>query len=154
MEENTIPPERGFHAGVQTEQAFVPNYMTQDIQGSSKGTFLILESRGKAFSKKLRVTELDAYLILTSSNGTTTKLSVPPALQPVKIDSFCVISFSPVSLLYVFPQKSFAALEEDCCQCSGFIAFINFYNLVARLGASSNRGGTRPESRWQCHMGE
>jgi hypothetical protein len=51
------------------------------------------------------------YLILTSSNGTTTKLSVAPALQPVMMASCLVISASPDSDLNVFPQKSFAALE-------------------------------------------
>lgn len=50
------------------------------------------------------------YLILTSSNGTTTKLSVAPALQPVTMESCLVISGSPVRVLKVFPQKSFAAL--------------------------------------------
>ena len=53
----------------------------------------------------------ETYLILTSSNGTTTKLSVAPALQPVMIESFLVISASPVMVLNVFPQKSFAALR-------------------------------------------
>lgn len=37
-----------------------------------------------------------SHLILTSSNGTTTKLSVAPALHPVKIESCCVILDSPV----------------------------------------------------------
>jgi len=57
--------------------------------------------------------EQRAYLILTSSNGTTTKLSVAPALQPVMMESCLVISGSPDSVLNVFPQKSFAALSRD-----------------------------------------
>jgi hypothetical protein len=60
----------------------------------------------------MTVGEVDdqTYLILTSSKGTTTKLSVAPALQPVKIDSCCVILVSPDRERYVLPQKSFAAL--------------------------------------------
>lgn len=52
-----------------------------------------------------------AHLILTSSKGTTTKLSVAPALQPVMMDSCRVISVSPDNFLKVVPQKSFAALN-------------------------------------------
>ena len=51
-----------------------------------------------------------AHLILTSSKGTTTKLSVAPALEPVRMASSWFILVCPVSCMYVFPQKSFAAL--------------------------------------------
>lgn len=40
----------------------------------------------------------ETYLIFTSSNGTTTKLSVAPALQPVRMERDCVILASPVKL--------------------------------------------------------
>ena len=49
-------------------------------------------------------------MIFTSSNGTTTKLSVAPAAHPVAIASCCVIFFSPESARNCLPQKSFAAL--------------------------------------------
>ena len=52
------------------------------------------------------------HLILTSSNGTTTKLSVAPALDPVRIASSCVIFFCPVSFRYVLPHQSLAALQS------------------------------------------
>ena len=50
------------------------------------------------------------YLILTSSNGTTTKLSVAPALEPVRMAISWFIFVCPESPKKVFPQKSFAAL--------------------------------------------
>jgi hypothetical protein len=53
------------------------------------------------------------YLIFTSSNGTTTKLSVAPAAQPVYIEIDWFIFFSPDKDKNVLPQKSFAALDFD-----------------------------------------
>lgn len=85
-----------------------------------------------------------AYLILTSSNGTTTKLSVAPALQPVMIESCLVISASPARVLNVFPQKSFDALSRDHYVRLQHKAVKDTHNFVARLGASRSNGGTRP----------
>ena len=53
------------------------------------------------------------YLILTNSNGTTTKLSVAPAAHPVYIETDWLIFFSPVKDKNFLPQNSFAALEFD-----------------------------------------
>ena len=66
-----------------------------------------------------------------------------PAAQPVMMESCWVIFFSPASSRKVLPQKSFAALSRRQSKCTP--ADERPYNLVARLGASSNRGGTRPE---------
>lgn len=86
-------------------------------------------------------------LILTNSNGTTTKLSVAPALQPVKIESCCVILVSPDNERYVFPQKSFAALSCGALRPSGYAKIRNTHNLTARLGASRRSGGTNPKDQ-------
>ena len=39
----------------------------------------------------------------------TTKLSVAPAAQPVRMERPCVISLAPAICLNLFPQKSLAA---------------------------------------------
>lgn len=46
--------------------------------------------------------------------------TVAPALQPVNTDRFWVIFDSPVRLMYVWPQKSLAALEEFTISASNF----------------------------------
>lgn len=46
-------------------------------------------------------------------------LTVAPALHPVRIDSCCVIFFSPDSSRYVLPQKSLAALVHRALDAVG-----------------------------------
>ena len=106
-----------------------------------------------------------AHLILTSSNGTTTNDSVAlyeqekfqryknvrslrynsyPAAQPVITERFWFIFFSPDSSRKVLPQKSFAALRDGQSLSTERGGTFSTHNLVARFGASSNNGGTRP----------
>jgi hypothetical protein len=71
----------------------------------------------------------------------TTKLSVAPAEQPVRKDRLWFISFWLNNSLYVFDQKSFAALCDDKKLKR---ASHTTYNLTARFGASRRSGGPRP----------
>ena len=47
----------------------------------------------------LNAVALSCNLILTSSNGVTTKLSVPPAAHPVRIAMACVVSLWPLLVI-------------------------------------------------------
>lgn len=68
-----------------------------------------------------------------------------PAAQPVMMESCWFIFVSPDSLRKVLPQKSFEALQRGQPQSTKRKRNPEAYNFVARLGASSNKGGTRPE---------
>ena len=72
--------------------------------------------------------------------------TVAPALQPVNNDKDCVIFVSPVNFMYVFPQKSFAALTHSEPPPHTRRSR-HTHNFVARLGASMRSGGTRPRYR-------
>jgi hypothetical protein len=71
---------------------------------------------------------------LTSSKGTTTKLSVAPAEQPVRIDSGWSIFVRPDRRCHVLPQKSFDALHGFVQPPRPARAAVT-HNLVARCKA-------------------
>ena len=77
-----------------------------------------------------------------------------PAAQPVKTESCWFILLSPESSRKVFPQKSFAALSRDQSQNAKHGINPGAYNLVARLGASSRRGGTRPKHHSNTYVAQ
>jgi hypothetical protein len=77
------------------------------------------------------------------------KLTVAPALQPVRTDNPWVIFVSPESPRYVLPQKSLEALSKH-----GGLIELNWslskdatYNLTARFGASRSKGGRSPRCK-------
>ena len=101
-----------------TEQALAPDYLLHDVNRPSELTRLVLkpgrsgdQPRAIDANNKRNAT----YLILTSSNGTTTKLSVAPAAHPVATASDWFIFFCTESARNCLQQKSLAALYAGEC---------------------------------------
>jgi hypothetical protein len=75
-----------------------------------------------------------------------------PAAQPVMMESRWFIFFSPDNPRKVLPQKSFEALQRGRSESAKHRGKLIAHNFVARFGASSNNGGTRPEYHHSNHV--
>ena len=117
----TFPRMHAIGSGIiqRTEQTLAPHDLLHDVDRPSELTRLVLKPGSRRVQPRtndVNKRRHDAtHLILTSSNGTTTKLSVAPAAHPVAIASGWSIFFRPVSARNCLPQKSFAALRRDGC---------------------------------------
>lgn len=103
---------------IKSENTIVFNDMFNDLDGPFEGCRLVL----KANLDQLKRHNLQMMREFASSNTWemamhTTKLSVAPAEQPVKIDSVWFISVRPLICLKVLPQKSFAATIRQAVGC-------------------------------------
>lgn len=108
-----LPPECCLHSSVKPKNAFFPDNLLNNIYWACESACFILQpTMAYEHSTQECGEQWQVHLILTSSNGTTTKDSVAPALHPVRIESCCVILLSPDIPMNVFPQKSLAALSK------------------------------------------
>jgi hypothetical protein len=166
-----VPPESGLHPGIKTQDALLPDDRLQNIHGSSKLTRFVLKPKNTAeisigtneFEIDFGVLDLDelerdddeglggSENSVESSETREGAFAVGTTLTPLRNRSGWRAAGSSWLLQRArgrsCPRNHLQHSKEISSGAHDHGGNAGTHNLVARLGASSNRGGTRPG----CH---